>query len=257
MKIALLYIGIGKYASLWDDFYRTCQLNFIPGEEKHYFFVTDRTGMSVPENVTLIFQEDLGWPCNTMFRFMFFLRVKEALRQYDYLFFCNANTRFVKPVKKADILPSKEDGNLLMLTWQPLDGDPDTFPFERRKESAAYVPFGTKQLYYQGTLNGGAAEEYIDLFERCHKAAMQDFECGYIPTAHDESILNSCMMGYKCKIVESEYGRPEHRDKSHTAKIVFADKDKIFGRAYLRSFKRRPHSNTLIRRVLRKLHVVD
>lgn len=252
MKVALLYIGVGKYFCFWEDFYKTCEQNFLPGIEKHYYFVTDQEA-EVADNVTTIYQQDLGWPCNTMYRFMFFLRKKEELKAYDYMFFCNANTRFVQTITPEEILPMKpEDGGLLMLTWQAFDADPETFGFERRAESAACVPYGTKQIYYQGTLNGGTGEEFIKLLEGCHNIVDTDFRNGYVPVAHDESALNAYMMGRKCKLVDSTYGRPEHRDKKHTAKIVFCDKDKVLGHAYLRNFKQRPHNpNTILRKLLR------
>ncbi|MBO5233090.1 MAG: hypothetical protein J6B33_02135 [Prevotella sp.] len=257
MKVALLYIGVGRYSCFWEEFYNTCERNFLPEAEKHYFFATDMEAqLKVGNNVTLIHQEDLGWPCNTMYRFMFFLRVKEELRNYDYIYFCNANTRFKAPITPQEIVPTNEDGGLLMLTWQDMNADPDTFPFERRPQSAACVPFGTRQIYYQGTLNGGSCEEFIKLLEGCHEIVDRDFHNGYVPTAHDESALNAYMQGRKCKLVDSTYGRPEHRDKRHTAKIVFATKEKVLGRSYMRHFKKRGHSDTWLRKLLKKMGLI-
>lgn len=250
----MLYIGVGRYSCFWKDFYETCEKNFIPEAEKHYFFVTDQDNAEVGGNVTLIHQEDLGWPCNTMFRFMFFLRKKEELLKCDYLFFCNANTYFKTIIRPEDILPLKpEEDGLLMLTWQKPDGDPETFNFERRKESAACVPHGTKQQYYQGTLNGGTAQAFVALLEGCHEIVVTDFRNGYVPAWHDESALNRYMMGRRCKLVDSEYGMPEHRDKNHTAKIIFTTKEKVLGRSWMRNFKKREHSNSVFYKILRKL----
>ncbi len=254
MKVALLYIGVGRYSCFWETFYNTCEHYFLPETEKHYFFATDaESQLRVGSNVTLIHQEDLGWPCNTMYRFMFFLRVKEELRKYDYIYFCNANTCFKEFVTPEEIIPTEENGNLLMLTWQDADASPDTFPFERRPQSSACVPFGTKQMYYQGTFNGGCSAEFIKLLEGCHDIVETDFYNGYVPEFHDESALNRYMLGRKCKLVDSTYGRPEHRDKKHTAKIVFVTKEKVLGRSYMRHFKKRGHSNTWLRRLLKKL----
>ena len=41
MKIAILYICTGKYNIFWKDFYTSCEKNFIPNSEKHYFVFTD------------------------------------------------------------------------------------------------------------------------------------------------------------------------------------------------------------------------
>ena len=82
---------------------------------------------------------------------------------------------------------------------------------------------------------------------------MTDFDKGIIPRYQDESVYNRYMLGRKCKLVDSTYGCPEHRDKKHTAKIVFATKEKVLGRSYIRNFKKRPHSDTWLRKLLRKV----
>ena len=41
MKIAIIYIGIGRYTVFWDEFYKSCEKNFIRNAQKHYFYFTD------------------------------------------------------------------------------------------------------------------------------------------------------------------------------------------------------------------------
>lgn len=68
MKIGILYIGIGKYLSLWDDFYKTSQKYLFPDAEKIYFVFTDSDDF-FPESVVKLYQKDLGGRNNTLYRF--------------------------------------------------------------------------------------------------------------------------------------------------------------------------------------------
>ncbi len=252
MKVALLYIGIGKYSCFWDGFYSSCEQNFLPDAEKHYFFVTDKE-RPAQSNVTLIYQEDLSWPCNVLMKYMFFLRVKEQLRNFDYIYLFNGNSYFKQVITPEEILPTEKEGGLTMLTWQPKDGNPDTFPFERREVSAAYVPFGTRQPYYQAGLMGGIASNYIKLLEACNELIQADFKKGIVPVWHDESVLNRYMIKRKCKLLESEYGRPEQRDKKKDAKIIFIDKDKVLGRTFMKRYKNKAPSRNRLTKQIKKL----
>lgn len=255
-KLCILYVGIGKYIALWDDFYNTCEQYFCPDIPKEYYIVTDCC-RKMPDNVTVVHQDDLGWPGNVVFRYLFFLRIKEQLRKFDYVFFFNGNTRFRRMINKEEFFPTEDEGGLISLTWKDGMEDADTdYAFERRESSAAFIPYGVKNLYLQSGITGGAVEFYIELLEKCHDMTMADICNGIVPRYHDESIYNKYMLGRKSKMLTSEYGRPSQWDKHHSAKIVFQRKEDILGRSYLRNFKKRPHTETWLRRCLRKMGVI-
>lgn len=252
--IGILYVGIGEYIRLWDDFYATCNQFFCPGYGKHYYVVTDRT-IPVNPDMTVFHQDDLGWPGNVVFRYLFFLRIKEQLKAHDYLFFFNGNTRFRETVTAEEFLPGNDEGGLVGLTWQT-GGTAlaDTYPFERREESASCVPFGTEAVYLQSGITGGLTTQYLTLLEDCHQLTMEDFNRGIIPVSHDESVFNKYMLGKTFKLLDSTYGRPSQRDKQHSAKIVFQRKEDILGRSWLRHYKKRKHTDTWLRKLLRWSH---
>ena len=106
MKVAVLYICTGKYIRFWEEFYRTAEASFLPGIEKHYFVFTDGTfAEQANENVTKIFQKNLGWRDNPLRRVHMVLGIEESLIPYDYLYFFNANCRFHQPVE-IEITPA-------------------------------------------------------------------------------------------------------------------------------------------------------
>lgn len=253
--IGILYVGIGVYIRFWDDFYSTCERFFCPNSKKHYYVVTN-SKMEEQENVTTIYQDDLGWPGNVVFRYLFFLRIKDMLKGYDYLFFFNGNTRFRETIKEEVFLPTEEEGGLIALTWKTGDENPDTYGFERRPESVAYVPYGTKNIYLQSGITGGSPKYYLELLQVCHDMTMVDFNNGIIPVWHDESIYNKYMLDRNYKLFNSTYGCPSQHDKKHTAKIVFLRKEDVLGRSWLRHYKKRPHTNTWLRKLLKKIGII-
>lgn len=253
--IGILYVGIGAYIRFWDDFYSTCERYFCPNSKKHYYLVTN-SQMEEKENVTVVYQDDLGWPGNTLFRHFFFFRIKDTLKEHDYLFSFNGNTRFRQTVNEEEFLPIEEEGGLIALTWKTGNEDPDTYNFERRPESAAYIPYGTKSIYLQGGLTGGITKHYFEFWRACHEITMTDFNNGIIPRFHDESILNKYMLNRTYKLLCPTYGCPSQRTKKYSAKIVFQRKEDVLGRSWLRHYKKLPHSDTWLRKLLRKMGLV-
>lgn len=257
-SIGIIYVGIGEYIRFWDDFYTSCEMYFCTGCHKEYFLFTDSNLSITPENVHIFHQDDLGWPGNVLFRYQFILRVKEYLEDFDFTFFFNGNTRFRTEILEKEFLPTEEEGGLVALTWQNGTEDPDReYGFERRTSSVAYIPFGTKDLYLQSGITGGLTETYLQLVEDCHILTMKDLSNGIVPCAHDESIYNRYMLGRHFKQLDSTYGRASQRDKNNTAKIIFKRKEDVLGRSYLRKLKKRPHTNTWLRRLLRKINFVN
>ena len=90
-------------------FIRVLKEKFIPNAVKEYFVFTDSKDLFDCQNnrVHLIKQENLGWPGNTLFRFRMFLTQKENLKQFDYIFFINANVVCVEKVGE-EFLPIQE-----------------------------------------------------------------------------------------------------------------------------------------------------
>ncbi len=109
MRVAILNISIGRYTVFWKEFYETCELNFMPNDEKEYFVFTDDMNIiyGKEKNVHLIFQDDMGWPYNTMKRFHLFKSIESELLKFDYIFFMNGNMVFLKKLERTFINPNK------------------------------------------------------------------------------------------------------------------------------------------------------
>ena len=194
----------------------------------------------------------MGWPCNSLLRFKMFCRIKDRLSANDYLFFFNANTQIVTPVTAQDILPVDEDFSALCI-----ETDPEKMSHERRPESAACVPLGSTKYYYSGALNGGKVQPYLILLESCNTIVDTDLRNGIMPIWHDESVINKFLSDKRVKVMTRVMGKPANWKEPRNAKIILRRKEDVLGRSWLRHYKGREHTNTWLRKILRKIGLVN
>lgn len=227
MKIAILYICTGKYNQFFDGFYASSEKYFLKGIAKiEYFVFTDDMNLSNSQNVHLFKRECKGFPLDSLFRFDMFLSIKENLKDFDYVFFFNANMLFVAPVG-IEFIPQKEK---LMAVLHPGYYNKPVFlyPYERNKKSTAYIPpFKNNYHYYMGSLNGGGIKEYMKLIEECSKNIHIDYEANYIAMVHDESHLNKYLSEHNCLKLSPAFAYPEGKKLPFIPKIIIRDKVKF------------------------------
>ena len=247
MKIGILYICVGRYSCFWQGFHDSCEKNLLPGVEKNYYVFTNKE-MPETERVSYFYQDDMGWPCNSLFRFKMFNRIKDQICSNDYLFFFNANAEIVKTVNPSDILPESEDYSAMCISTNP-----EAMGHETRSESVVCVPPGTTSFYFSGALNGGKSTAFIQLIEKCNKLVDTDLNNGIMPVWHDESVLNKFLVDKSVKVMYRDMGKPANWSSPKGAKIVLRRKEDVLGRNWLRNYKGREHTNTWLRKLLRFL----
>lgn len=190
--VAILYICTGKYVAFWEEFYKSFEEKFLENYQKEYYVFTDSAeiyGEKENSFIHRIFQENLGWPGNTLFRFQMFQSVIPQLRQAEYIFFMNANVVCLKKVTGEMILPGEKE---LVVVQHPgyFNKQLYEYDYENRKESKACIPFGEGTVYVCGGINGGKSDSYIELIETLAKNIEDDYKRGIIAKWHDESHLN-------------------------------------------------------------------
>ncbi len=252
-KIGILYIGIGRYLCFWQDFYNSCEKLLVPEAEKHYYVFTDQESQITSSvRIHVFHQDDMGWPCNSLFRFKMFRRIKEQLSDMDYLFFFNSNAKIVLPVSAGDILPEKEDYSAMCI-----ESDKTKMGHEHRSESAACVRPEEAEYYFSGALNGGKCGPFIKLIEDCDDIVDKDLRNGLMPVWHDESVINRFLVGKSVKVMYRDMGRPANWKEPRDAKIILRRKEDVLGRSWLRNYKGREHTNTWLRKLLRKIGIIS
>lgn len=226
-RIAILYICVGKYTVFWEDFYKSFEEMFIPESSKEYFVFTDCEDLYDRDNerVHIIEQENLGWPGNTLFRFRMFLTQKEKLKEFDYVFFMNANVQCVEKVGK-EFLPIEE--SLLFVQHPGFYNAPNyRFPYDRNKKSSAYIKYGEGNVYICGGINGGKSKAFLEMCETLNQRIESDYAKGIIALWHDESQVNKYILENKdYKLLSPSYCYSEGCGIPFTPILLVRDKTK-------------------------------
>ncbi len=248
MKIGMLYIGIGRYAAFWPEFYRSAREYFLPDATKHFFVFADAPLEDAGDDVSVFHNDDMGWPLNSLWRYHMFLRIADRLKEYDYLFFFNANCMFVRRVEPSDILPQGDVEYCAMCTQT----DPAKMSLESRPECASYVAPGSVSRYWAGGINGGRAEAFLRLARECAAIAERDLANGFMPVWHDESVVNHFFADKKVRALDRRMGCPSQWKSPADPFVILRRKDDVLGRSWLRTYKGRKHSS-FWKKLFRKL----
>ena len=156
-----------------------------------------------------------------------------ALAEFDYMFFLNANTKFMQKVDE-EILPPDEIGLLVVQHLGYFNKNNLQFTYDRNPQTHAYIPYGTGKFYVMGAFNGGTREAFTRLIETIDAWADEDYAKGQIPVWHDESYLNRYILEHSYKILSPAYLYPEDWQIPFECKVLILDKRKFGGNAYMR-----------------------
>lgn len=212
MKTAVLYIATGRYLTFWKDFFESSERYFLRGIHKSYFVFTDSSPSDVAHScsskVNVFHLDKYGHPRDTLYRFRTFLTAESELEGFDYIFFFNANVKFIREVN-ADILPSAGEGLVCALHPLMSKADNKSYPYERDSGSLAYIPMGSGKVYVQGALIGGTSKAFLDMSRQLKKNIDDDLDKGIVAVWHDESHLNRYILKKNPKLLGLEYLCPD------------------------------------------------
>jgi len=232
MKIGILYICTGKYTVFWKDFYLSCERNFISEADKEYFVFTDSPELEFEKenkNVHRIYQENLGWPDNTLMRFDMFSKVREKFADLDYIFFFNADLVCLEKITAADFLPGSNENLVAVLHPGYFDKKRSKFPYETKKISSASIDTSSGKYYFAGGLNGGKTSFFLQAILEMKKNIELDKKNGIVAKWHDESHWNKYLeKRTDVKILHSGYLYPEASAIPFKKMILVRDKRKYF-----------------------------
>lgn len=258
-KLGILYICTGKYSIFWKDFYLTCEKNFIKEAEKHYFVFTDAEYIDFEkENYRIhkIYQDNLGWPNNTLKRYNIFLNSKDLFKDMDYLFYLNANLLFLEKITAEEFLPQEDKNKKIIGCLHPgyYNKKTSRYPYEKRSKSTAFIEKTKRKYYFAGGINGGKTDIFIRIIEILDKNIEEDFQNKIIAKWHDESHWNWYLNNNLdiIKIIDSSYLYPEGWKMPFEKKILVRDKQLLGGHFNLRKkFELRLLLGQIKRKILR------
>lgn len=223
MKIGLLIIATGKYTQFIPPLFKSVNKHFMKGHEVNMFVFTDG---KIPENnvVKRVQQEHLGWPGATLKRYHIFDKNKEILSKMDYLFYCDADMKFVGDVGD-EILPEKGSNGLVGTQHPGFYSNEKRGTYETRPESTAYVSPKEGSIYYAGGFNGGTSKAFLNMSKSIKERVDKDLEKNIIAVWHDESQMNRYFIDNPPKTITPSYCYPESWNIPFEKKLLALDKN--------------------------------
>lgn len=205
---------------------------FLQGHEVDYFSWSD-----MPENalqgVKIFPTQPFEWPIPTLKRYHLFLQQEELLKEYDFLFYIDADMEFVSKV--GDEVFGKD----LTAAPHPMYWVSKNFvpPYEPNKDSTAYIPRpsrvieveGKKRmepLYAAGGFQGGRADPFIKAMKKMRADIDKDFTNNYIAIWNDESHWNK----YLFENPASTFLTPSYVYPDSLNKVYY---QRVWGRNYV------------------------
>jgi len=219
-KIGLLIIATNKYTDFLQPLIDSADIFFKPGNVTYYIFTNKDIDIKSNREVVKIMIEHQDWPWMTLGRYKIFSNNENILSNMDYLYYCDADMRFVDSVG-IEILGDR------VATQHPgfygRRGTPETNP-----NSLAYVLPHESMEYFAGGFNGGKTSEFLKMSKLLSNNIDTDYSNGIVAIWHDESHMNRYFIDNKPTIILSPsycYGEsmniPFHKrilalDKNHT-----------------------------------------
>lgn len=207
-KVALLFISLNQ--NYWPYFLQVmedCKRNFLPHHNVDYFVWSDMPEGSVG-NAKLFPTDAIEWPAPTLMRYHLFLQQEELLKEYDYIFYLDADMRVVQKISD-EIL-----GTGLTAAEHPMYSLRKQYipPYEPNPESTAYIHRPGKVVeengrprfqpyYYAGGFQGGTTKDFIDAMHVMRDNIDKDFNKGYTAIWNDESHWNKYLSDFKGDLV--------------------------------------------------------
>lgn len=182
----------------------------------------------------IIDTDPVPWPSPTLMRYHLFLNEQEKLKDYDYVFYMDADMRVVGSIGD-EIL-----GEGMTAAEHPMYSLRKEYipPYEPNRNSTAYIkrPGAVvtedgkprfKPYYYAGGFQGGVSKDFIAAMQTMKKNIDKDFDNNYIAIWNDESHWNKYMSDYEGPsiVLSPAYIYPDSLIKEYY-------ESKIWGRSY-------------------------
>lgn len=214
MKVAICFIGTGKYLNFLPKYYEKIHENFLSKCEKTFLVFTDGEG-DFPEDVSHYHQQHLEWPFITLNRFDIISRAKDEIEKHDWFVFLDADTLVVNEVTEEEFF---DDSKSLFgvhhpchfMNMPPHNKYPGAFETNVLSEAAIDESYDTS-VYFQGCLWGGKSIDVLKMNECLRYRVNADTEKNVIAVWHDESHLNKYLIDHKTdvNILGPQYAYPE------------------------------------------------
>lgn len=218
-KIGLLIIATNKYIQFLQPLISSADKFFLNNQNVTYYIFTDKNiQIETTRELFIIDTEHKDWPYMTLNRYKIFKENYKQLSKMDYIYYCDADMRFIDSVDK-EIISDR------VVTIHPgFLGERGT-P-EVREESLACVRPEEEMTYFAGGFNGGSSVEFLKMSTTLAERIQDDLSRNVIAIWHDESHFNRYMIDNKpTLILDPGYCYPESWKLDYHKRLLALDKN--------------------------------
>lgn len=214
-KVAICFIGTGKYLNYLPNYYEHIEEHFLPESEKTFLVFTDGELDGMPDNVIQYKQDHLDWPFITLKRFEILNQAKQEIMKNDWFVFIDADALVTSDITEEEFFNFSKPFFGVHHPCHFLGMSPhDKFPgaFETNPKCRASISEGDDvSTYWQGCLWGGKVPHVFELIDELQNRINDDLKDGVIAIWHDESHLNKFFAENKERVhtLNSSYAYPE------------------------------------------------
>ncbi|KAJ7999328.1 hypothetical protein DPEC_G00193240, partial [Dallia pectoralis] len=225
LTIAATVFAVGKYVSFLKDFLGTAEKHFMINFRVHYYVFTDRPSEIPSVNLSdgrilsvISIAGSNRWQEISAGRMTIIhdMIENQISKEADYIFCLDVDSKF-------HFRWGSEALGRLVSVIHP--GYYETarayFPYERRPESKAYMPYDQGDFYYGGAVIGGLLEDIYILTEVCHNRFEEDTKNSIEAAWQEESHLNWYLYYNKpTKVLSPEYLWQDIHSRRKEVKVI-------------------------------------
>jgi hypothetical protein len=184
-SLGVLVIATGNYIRFVERLINSIEDYNTTYTNINYHIFSDQLKIDLQENsrIKLHNWPHLKWPHPTLMRYHAFDKYASQLESHKYLIYLDAD------MKMNTNLPSINVKKIFSVI-HPGYKEKINKPFENNRNSTAYTPPDSRNVYVCGGVQGGSSESYLTAVRQMKKWIDSDLEKGIVARWHDESYWN-------------------------------------------------------------------
>jgi histo-blood group ABO system transferase len=226
MKICILTIATNNYIQFVERLLDNIEENFLNGHDIECLLFTDHE-VETSDNVKVSQIDHRPWPEPALKKYNYINSQSEYLKNFDYLYLFDADIAIVDKVGEEVL----QDLVGVLHPYKFFENK-DIYPYEKRKESTAYVADQNHDKYYAAAFVGGKTKNFLEMAKVISDRVEEDEKNGIIAKWHDESHLNKYFNENNPTSLLPSYMFPEelinHPQYPFEPKIVALKKESSF-----------------------------
>ena len=194
MKVAISFLGTGKYLDFLPQYYQNIEEYFLPNTKKTILAFTDGELDEAPKNIKVFPQEHLDWPYITLKRFEIINKARKIIADHDWFIFIDGDALVVDRIEEEDFFTDKPLFGVHhpchYLKMPPHNQYPGAYEITENCNAAIDLEKYQPKVYYQGCFWGGRTPEVCAMIDELEYRVGDDLRRNIVALWHDESHLN-------------------------------------------------------------------